>query len=30
MVFSFGDNDLEGTSQPYDDALVMASRIRGF
>ena len=27
---TFGDNDLEGTSQPYDDTLVMASRIGGF
>lgn len=27
---AFGDDDLQGTSQPCDDALVMASRIWGF
>ena len=27
---AFGDNDLEGTSQPHDDSLVVTSRIRGF
>jgi len=27
---TFGDNDLEGTSQPYDNTLVVASRIGGF
>ena len=26
---AFGDNDLEGTSQPHDDSLVVTSRIRG-
>ena len=29
-LITFGNNDLEGTSQPYDDALVVASRIGGF
>lgn len=27
---AFGDDDLEGTTQPYDDELVMTSRIGGF
>lgn len=27
---AFGDDDLQGTSQPCDDALVMALRIWGF
>ena len=27
---TFGEANLEGTSQPYDDALVMTSRIGGF
>ena len=27
---TFGEADLEGTSQPYDDALVMTSQIGGF
>lgn len=26
----FSEEDLEGTSQPHDDALVVTSRIRGF
>ena len=26
----FGDEDLEGTTQPHDDALIVTSRIRGF
>ena len=27
---AFNDDDLEGMIQPYDDALVVASRINGF
>lgn len=27
---AFGDDDLEGTTQSYDDALVVTSRIGGF
>ena len=27
---AFDDNDLEGTIQPHDDALVVAARINGF
>ena len=27
---AFGDDDLEGTSWPHDDTLVMTSRIVGF
>ena len=27
---AFRDDDLEGTSQPHDDALVVVSRIGGF
>ena len=26
----FGDEDLEGATQPHDDALIATSRIRGF
>ena len=27
---SFNDDDLEGTIQPHDDALVVTARIKGF
>ena len=27
---TFNDNDLEGTVQPHDDALVVMARINGF
>ena len=27
---TFNDNDLEGTIQPHDDALVVTARINGF
>ncbi|XP_050278198.1 uncharacterized protein LOC126719714 [Quercus robur] len=30
VSITFGEVDLEGTSQPHDDALVMTSRIGGF
>ena len=30
MNGSFGEDDLEGTVQPHDDALVVTARISGF
>ena len=30
LTISFGEEDLEGTIQPYDDALVVTARISGF
>ena len=29
-LVAFNDDDLEGTIQPHDDALVVAARINGF
>ena len=29
-LIAFGDEDLEGMIQPYDDALVVTARISGF
>ena len=29
-LIAFGDDELEGTAQPHDDAFIMASRIGGF
>lgn len=29
-LIAFGDDELERTSQPYDETLVVASRIEGF
>lgn len=29
-LIAFGDDDLEGTSQPHDNTLVVTSRIGGF
>jgi len=29
-LISFNDDDLEGTIQPHDDALVVTTRINGF
>ena len=29
-LVEFGDEDLEGTTQPHDDSLVVTSRIGGF
>ena len=29
-LIAFGNDDLEGTVQPHDDALVITTRIRGF
>ena len=30
LTISFGEDDLEGTVQPHDDALVVTARIGGF
>ena len=30
LTISFGEEDLEGTIQPHDDALVVTARISGF
>ena len=30
LTISFGEEDLEGTIQPHDDALVVTARIIGF
>ena len=30
LTISFGEDDLEGTVQPHDDALVVTARISGF
>ena len=30
LAISFGEDDLEGTIQPHDDALVVTARIGGF
>ena len=30
LTISFGEEDLEGTVQPHDDALVVTARISGF
>lgn len=30
ILITFGEANLEGTSQPHDDALVVTSQIRGF